>query len=131
MNILNITANNPEQTEICVFTDTENFTTSWPCFSWHRKEIQKWLDEDNEIQSFETPEASATIITSVTRLQILEEIDARDLEETFFTVLQSNVKMLRRWNAATMIEKDHPLVTQFAALMNLDVEEFFLASSQR
>lgn len=79
----------------------DNINIPWPCGTWHREPIKKWLDEGNTIKPYIEPPK--------TQEQLLEEI-----EEAVQNMLDNKARALGYDSIHTAVTyADEPLIDKF------------------
>ncbi|MEQ7870756.1 hypothetical protein V6R97_08890 [Chromohalobacter salexigens] len=101
----------------------------WPCRTWHREEIQAWLDAGNTIQPPpEEPDPlavwrKATVVSAfqaraaLTQAGYMDDVKAHmaDPATDSFTVLA--------WESATEVRRNSPTVKELAGFLGLSDEQ--------
>jgi len=89
----------------------------------HYRMIQEWIAEGNTPEPADPPVTPD--ITSITKLQFVEWCEANNKLTDLQALLNSDATLMFKWNAATSLVIDNPLVIGAAATLSLDVQAVF------
>ena len=83
----------------------------------------KWLDEGNTPEPYQPP--AAPDVTAVTKLAFVEWCEANNKLDDLLALLNSDAILRFKWDAATALEINNPLIQGAAQQLQLDAQAVF------
>ena len=84
--------------------------------------IDYWAGSQRE-SDYNAAEADKANAKTCTKLRMLEELASLGKEDDLFEALDGSAPMMRRWNAASELRVDHPMVATMAAVLGYSSEQ--------